>query len=135
PCWFDSGQGHHAFRNPAKSCRLRVSGKPARERGEYPRPGDRPRTLHMKLSLASTGAEPGARFLEHVKLAELLGFHAFFHGDKKWAREGLSRLGAATQCTTRLGLGFGVVDAGARHPAYLAQAARTACRDGAARAR
>jgi hypothetical protein len=45
----------------------------------------------MKLSLASLGAEPGTRFLEHVKLAELLGFHAFFHNDKKWAREVLAR--------------------------------------------
>jgi len=79
----------------------------------------------MKLSLASTGAEPGARFLEHVKLAELLGFHAFLHSDKKWTREVFSRLGAATQCTTRLGLGTCVVDPYTRHPALLAQAAAT----------
>ena len=64
----------------------------------------------MKLSLASLGAEPGTRFLEHVKLAELLGFHAFFHNDKKWAREVFSRLGAATQVTTRLGLGISAID-------------------------
>ncbi len=54
----------------------------------------------MKLSIASLGAEPGSRFLDQVKLAELLGFHAFFHNDKKWARDVFSRLGAATQCTT-----------------------------------
>jgi 5,10-methylenetetrahydromethanopterin reductase len=79
----------------------------------------------MKLSLASLGAEPAARFLEQVKLAELLGFHAFFHNDKKWAREVFSRLGAATQVTTRLGLGTSVVDPYTRHAALLAQSTAT----------
>jgi 5,10-methylenetetrahydromethanopterin reductase len=79
----------------------------------------------MKLSIASLGAEPGARFLEQVKLAELLGFHAFFHNDKKWAREVFSRLGAATQCTTKLGLGTSVIDPYTRHAALLAQATAT----------
>ena len=50
----------------------------------------------MKLSIASLGAEPGARFIEQVQLAERLGFHAFFHNDKKWARDLCARLGAAT---------------------------------------
>jgi hypothetical protein len=44
----------------------------------------------MKLSLASLGAEPGARFLEQVKLAELLGFHAYVHQDRPTTRELLS---------------------------------------------
>ena len=79
----------------------------------------------MKLSLASLGAEPGARFLQEVKLAEQLGFHAFFHNDKKWAREVFSRLGAATQCTTRIGLGTSVIDPYTRHAALLAQATAT----------
>src|SRR5262245_14845824 len=79
----------------------------------------------MKLSIASLGAEPTARFLEQVKLAELLGFHAFFHNDKKWAREIFSRLGAATQVTNRLGLGTSVIDPYTRHAALLAQAAAT----------
>jgi 5,10-methylenetetrahydromethanopterin reductase len=79
----------------------------------------------MKLSLASLGAEPGARFLEQVKLAELLGFHAVFHHDKKWGRELFSRLGAATQVTTRLGLGTCVIDPYIRHAALLAQATAT----------
>ena len=79
----------------------------------------------MKLSLASLGAEPGARFLQDVKLAERLGFHAFFHNDKKWAREVFSRLGAATQCTTRIGLGTSVIDPYTRHAALLAQATAT----------
>lgn len=79
----------------------------------------------MKLSLASLGAEPGARFLQEVKLAERLGFHAFFHNDKKWAREVFSRLGAATQCTTRIGLGTSVIDPYTRHAALLAQATAT----------
>jgi 5,10-methylenetetrahydromethanopterin reductase len=79
----------------------------------------------MKLSLASLGAEPGARFLQQVRLAEGLGFHAFFHNDKKWAREVFSRLGAATQCTTTIGLGTSVLDPYTRHAALLAQATAT----------
>jgi alkanesulfonate monooxygenase SsuD/methylene tetrahydromethanopterin reductase-like flavin-dependent oxidoreductase (luciferase family) len=79
----------------------------------------------MKLSLASLGAEPGARFLEQVKLAELLGFHGYCHDDRRSARELFSRLGAATQVTTRLGLAAGVIDPTTRHPALIAQAAAT----------
>jgi 5,10-methylenetetrahydromethanopterin reductase len=79
----------------------------------------------MKLSLASLGAEPSARFLQQVRLAEQLGFHAFFHNDKKWAREVFSRLGAATQCTTTIGLGTSVIDPYTRHAALLAQATAT----------
>jgi 5,10-methylenetetrahydromethanopterin reductase len=79
----------------------------------------------MKLSIASLGAEPGPRYLEQVKLAERLGFHAFFHNDKKWARELFSRLGAATQATSRIGLGTSVLDPYTRHPAVAAQATAT----------
>jgi 5,10-methylenetetrahydromethanopterin reductase len=79
----------------------------------------------MKLSIASLGAEPGARYLDQVRLAEQLGFHAFFHNDKKWARELFSRLGAATQVTSRLGLGTSVLDPYTRHPAVAAQATAT----------
>ena len=79
----------------------------------------------MKLSIASLGAEPGARYLEQVKLAEQLGFHAFFHNDKKWARDLFSRLGAATQVTSRIGLGTSVIDPYTRHPALMAQATAT----------
>jgi 5,10-methylenetetrahydromethanopterin reductase len=79
----------------------------------------------MKLSMASLGGEPSARYLDQLKLAELLGFHAFFHNDKKWARDAFARLGAATQCTTRLGLGTSVIDPYTRHAALLAQATAT----------
>jgi 5,10-methylenetetrahydromethanopterin reductase len=79
----------------------------------------------MKLSIASLGAEPGARYLEQVKLAERLGFHAFFHNDKKWARDVFSRLGAATQVTSCIGLGTSVIDPYTRHPALMAQATAT----------
>ncbi len=79
----------------------------------------------MKLSIASLGAEPGPRYLEQVRLAERLGFHAFFHNDKKWARDLFSRLGAATQATSRIGLGTSVIDPFTRHPAVLAQACAT----------
>jgi 5,10-methylenetetrahydromethanopterin reductase len=79
----------------------------------------------MKLSLASFGAESSAEFLEQVELAELLGFHAFVHDDKQWTRELFSRLGAATQVTTKLGLGAGGLDPWLRHAALLAQATAT----------
>jgi 5,10-methylenetetrahydromethanopterin reductase len=79
----------------------------------------------MKLSIASLGGEPGRRYLEQVKLAERLGFHAFFHNDKKWARDLFSRLGAATQVTSRIGLGTSVIDPYTRHPALMAQATAT----------
>ncbi len=71
------------------------------------------------------GAEPGPRYLKQAKLAERLGFHAIFHNDKKWARDVFSRLGAATQVTSRIGLGTSVVDPYTRHAALLAQAAAT----------
>src|SRR5260370_42384359 len=76
----------------------------------------------MKLSIASLGAEPGPRYLEQVTLDERLGFHAFFHNDKKWARDVFSRLGAATQATSRIGLGTSVIDPYTRHAALMAQA-------------
>src|ERR1700692_2543138 len=79
----------------------------------------------MKLSVVSLGAEPGARYLDQVKLAERLGFHAFFHNDKKWARDLFSRLGAATQATSRISLGTSVIDPFTRHPALMAQATAT----------
>ncbi len=79
----------------------------------------------MKLSVVSLGAEPGARYLEQVKLAERLGFHAFFHNDKKWARDLFSRLGAAAQLTSRIGFGTSVIDPFTRHPALMAQATAT----------
>jgi 5,10-methylenetetrahydromethanopterin reductase len=79
----------------------------------------------MKLSIASLGAEPGPRYLAQVKLAERLGFHAFFHNDKKWARDVFARLGAATQATSRIGLGTSVIDPYTRHPALMAQACAT----------
>jgi 5,10-methylenetetrahydromethanopterin reductase len=79
----------------------------------------------MKLSIVSLGAEPGARYLEQLRLAERLGFHAFFHNDKKWARDVFARLGAATQATSRIGLGTSVIDPYTRHPALMAQACAT----------
>lgn len=79
----------------------------------------------MKLSIASMGAEPGARYIENARLAELLGFDGFFHNDKKWARDVFVRLGAATQVTSRIGLGTSVVDPYTRHAALLAQAGAT----------
>jgi 5,10-methylenetetrahydromethanopterin reductase len=79
----------------------------------------------MRVSVVSLGGEPAVRYLEQVKLAEKQGFHAFFHNDKKWARDIFSRLGAATQVTSKIGLGTSVVDPYTRHPAIVAQAAAT----------
>jgi 5,10-methylenetetrahydromethanopterin reductase len=79
----------------------------------------------MKLSIVSLGGEPGARYLEQLRLAERLGLHAFFHNDKKWARDVFARLGAATQVTSRIGLGTSVIDPYTRHPALMAQATAT----------
>ena len=80
----------------------------------------------MKLSIASLGARAG-RALSRSRSGspKQLGFHAFFHNDKKWARELFSRLGAATQVTSRLGLGTSVIDPYTRHPAVTAQATAT----------
>ncbi len=79
----------------------------------------------MKLSIVSLGGEPGGRYLEQLRLAERLGLHAFFHNDKKWARDVFARLGAATQVTSRIGLGTSVIDPYTRHPALMAQATAT----------
>jgi 5,10-methylenetetrahydromethanopterin reductase len=79
----------------------------------------------MKLSIVSLGGEPGARYLEQLRLAERLGLHAFFHNDKKWARDVFARLGAATQATSRIGLGTSVIDPYTRHAALMAQATAT----------
>ena len=79
----------------------------------------------MKVSIASLGAEPSARFLDQVRLAERLGFHAFFHNDKKWAQDVYARLGAAAQVSSRIGLGISATDPYTRHPALTAQAAAT----------
>jgi 5,10-methylenetetrahydromethanopterin reductase len=79
----------------------------------------------MRISIASMGDVPAARFLEHARLAEQLGFSALFHNDKKWARDPFVHLGAATQVTSRIGLGLSVVDPYTRHAALLAQATAT----------
>lgn len=76
----------------------------------------------MRVSMASLGYEPTPQFLEHVRLAELLGFDGFFHNDAKWRREVFGRLGAATTIATRLQFGISVIDPYTRHPALAAQA-------------
>lgn len=79
----------------------------------------------MRISVCSLGEEPNARYLDQVKLAEQLGFHAFFHSDEKWTRDPYVRLAAATQVSSRLGLGLCVTDPFTRHPGLSAQAAAT----------
>ncbi|HVY59915.1 MAG TPA: LLM class flavin-dependent oxidoreductase [Xanthobacteraceae bacterium] len=79
----------------------------------------------MRISIASMGDDPGPRYLENAKLAEILGFDGFFHNDKKWARDVFVRLGAATQATSRIKLGTSVIDPYTRHAALLAQATAT----------
>lgn len=79
----------------------------------------------MRLSIASLGADTGARYLEIARQTERLGFTGYFHNDKKWARDGLVRMGAATQVTSRITLGTSVIDPYTRHPALAAQAVAT----------
>src|ERR1700692_1568719 len=79
----------------------------------------------MRVSVCSLGEETNVRFLEQVKLAEQLGFHAFMHADEKWTRDPYVRIAAATRMTSRIGLGFCVTDPYTRHPALSAQACAT----------
>ncbi len=79
----------------------------------------------MRVSICSLGEESNARYLAQVKLAEQLGFHAFFHGDEKWTRDPYVRLAAATQVSSRIGLGLCVTDPYTRHPGLSAQASAT----------
>src|SRR5258708_4384634 len=79
----------------------------------------------MRVSVGSLGEETSVRFLEQVKLAEQLGFHAFMHADEKWTRDPYVRIAAATRITSRIGLGFCVTDPYTRHPALSAQACAT----------
>lgn len=79
----------------------------------------------MRLSIASLGSEPGARYLDMARQVERLGFTGYFHNDKKWARDGLVRMGAATQVTKSITLGTSVIDPYTRHPALAAQAVAT----------
>jgi len=79
----------------------------------------------MRFSTASLGEEPTPRFIEQVKLAELLGYDAFFHADEKWTRDVYVRLAQAAAHATRIGLGISVTDPFTRHPALTAQAAAT----------
>ena len=75
----------------------------------------------MRLSLCSLGDEPTDQFLEQCRLAEILGFHAYYHADEKWTRDCYVRLGAAATVTTRLRIGVEIADPYTRHPALLAQ--------------
>jgi 5,10-methylenetetrahydromethanopterin reductase len=79
----------------------------------------------MRISVCSLGEESNARYLEQVKLAEQLGFHAFMHADEKWTRDPYVRLGAATRVSSRIGLGLCVTDPYTRHPGLSAQACAT----------
>lgn len=79
----------------------------------------------MKFSIASLGEEPAARFLEFVRLCELLGYDSFCHADEKWTRDVWVRLALASAATSRIGLGITVTDPYTRHPALTAQAGAT----------
>jgi 5,10-methylenetetrahydromethanopterin reductase len=79
----------------------------------------------MRISVCSLGEETNVRFLDQVKLAEQIGFHAFMHADEKWTRDPYVRIAAATRMTSRIGLGFCVTDPYTRHPALSAQACAT----------
>src|SRR5258708_36507933 len=76
----------------------------------------------MRVSVCSLGEETNVRFLEQVKLAEQLGFHAFMHGDEKWTRDPYVRIAAATRMTSRFGCAFRVPNLYTRHPSSTARA-------------
>ncbi len=79
----------------------------------------------MKVSIAELGEMPHGRYLDFVRLCELLRFDGFYHADEKWTRDVWSRLGMAATVTSRIRLGPSVTDPVTRHPALTAQAAAT----------
>jgi 5,10-methylenetetrahydromethanopterin reductase len=85
----------------------------------------KPPSDQLRISLASLGEEPTPRFTDQVRLAELVGYNAFFHADEKWTRDVYVRLAAAATLSERIGLGISVTDPFTRHPALTAQATAT----------
>ena len=79
----------------------------------------------MRLSIAELGEMPHKRYVEFVRLCELLRFDGFYHADEKWTRDVWARLGIAAMASDRMTLGTSVTDGVTRHPALAAQAAAT----------
>jgi 5,10-methylenetetrahydromethanopterin reductase len=79
----------------------------------------------VRVSIAELGEMPHDRFVEFVKLCELLRYDGFFHADEKWTRDVWTRLGIAAAVTSRIRLGTSVTDAVTRHAALEGQAAAT----------
>jgi 5,10-methylenetetrahydromethanopterin reductase len=79
----------------------------------------------MKVSIAELGEMPHDRYVEFVKLCELLRYDGLFHADEKWTRDVWARLGIAAAVTSRIRLGTSVTDAVTRHAALEGQAAAT----------
>jgi len=75
----------------------------------------------MKISLCSLGEETNEQWIDRLRLAEILGFHGYYHADEKWTRDCYVRLAIGAQATTKLTLGVEVADPYSRHPAFLAQ--------------
>jgi len=79
----------------------------------------------MRVSIAELGEMPHKRYVEFVKLCELLRYDGFYHADEKWTRDVWGRLGIAAMASERMTLGTSVTDGVTRHPALAAQAAAT----------
>lgn len=79
----------------------------------------------MRVSIAELGEVPHRRFVEFVKLCELLRYDGLYHADEKWTRDVWARLGIAAMASERLTIGTSVTDGVTRHPALVAQAAAT----------
>jgi 5,10-methylenetetrahydromethanopterin reductase len=79
----------------------------------------------MRISVASLGEEDNRRFVDQVRLCELLGFAGAFHADEKWTRDVYVRQGMAAASTSRIRLGISVTDPYTRHPGLTAQATAT----------
>ncbi len=79
----------------------------------------------MRVSIAELGEMPHQRFVEFVRLCELLRYDGLYHADEKWTRDVWARLGIAAMASERIQLGTSVTDGVTRHPALAAQAAAT----------
>jgi 5,10-methylenetetrahydromethanopterin reductase len=79
----------------------------------------------VKVSIAELGEMPHERYLDFVRMCEVLRFDGFYHADEKWTRDVWTRLGMAAAVTSRIRLGPSVTDPVTRHPALAAQAAAT----------
>lgn len=76
----------------------------------------------MKYSIASLGEEPYDRYLDLMRLCELLDYDGICRTDTKWTRDTFVSASAAAVVTDRVDIHLTTLDPYARHPAITAQA-------------